>query len=100
MVAIDTGVGSFTDIFHILSVALGNESDQITVRNWQSKDVSELPLAHTRELQNVVFSMPIPTTSEAARMEIKPSVPWAEEQFKERVSGEPLNPGESYRLWP
>jgi hypothetical protein len=32
--------------------------------------------------------------------EIKPHLPWAELQFQERVSGKPLNPGESYKEWP
>lgn len=29
-----------------------------------------------------------------------PDLPWAEDHFIERVSGEPTNPGETYRYWP
>lgn len=30
----------------------------------------------------------------------KPNQPWADAHFDERVGGIPLNPGESYKLWP
>jgi hypothetical protein len=32
--------------------------------------------------------------------ELKPNLPWAQEHFKERVDGIPLNPGNSYKIWP
>lgn len=31
---------------------------------------------------------------------MSPDLPWAEEHFEERVSGEPTNPGRTYRDWP
>jgi thymidylate synthase len=35
------------------------------------------------------------------RQEIKPSLPWADRHFEEeRVSGHPLNPGETWKIWP
>lgn len=30
----------------------------------------------------------------------KPNLPWAEDHFQERVSGQPLNPGVQYQHWP
>lgn len=34
------------------------------------------------------------------RADIEPNLPWADDHFAERVSGEPLNPGEQWRNWP
>jgi hypothetical protein len=31
---------------------------------------------------------------------IKPNQPWSDIHFEERVGGKPLNPGESYKMWP
>lgn len=31
---------------------------------------------------------------------IRPNLPWANDHFEERVSGKPLNPGETFRSWP
>jgi len=35
------------------------------------------------------------------REEIKPNLPWADRHFlEERVSGDPINPGKTWRIWP
>jgi Thymidylate synthase len=54
----------------------------------------------TRELANVVFQMQIPSTLETLTKEVRPNLPWAETHFRERVSGEPLNPPPSHVDWP
>lgn len=53
------------------------------------------------ELHQVSFSVfPIPSSNAQLANDINPNLPWADEHFKERVGGVPLNPGESYKLWP
>lgn len=52
------------------------------------------------EALNWSFSCPIPFTVEEMVRQIKPNTEWADAQFKERVGRRPLNPGESYKLWP
>lgn len=42
----------------------------------------------------------MPETKLELQNELKPNLPWAEAHFKERVSGLPLNPGETYKDWP
>lgn len=54
----------------------------------------------TIELQDVSFELPIPTTQEALAEAVQPNLPWAEDHFQERVSGEPLNPPPSSDWWP
>lgn len=29
-----------------------------------------------------------------------PDIPWAESHFQERIGGQPINPGETYKIWP
>lgn len=52
------------------------------------------------EALNWSFSCPIPFTKEEMIRQISPNVEWADAQFKERVGGVPLNPGESFKIWP
>lgn len=52
------------------------------------------------EALNVSFSAPIPQTKEELADEVLPNMPWAENHFKERIGGEPLNPGNQYKNWP
>ena len=42
----------------------------------------------------------MPKSLEEAEEYIKPSKPWAELQFRERVCGFPYNPGFTYHKWP
>ena len=34
------------------------------------------------------------------RRDVLPNLPWADDHFLERVGGEPLNPGEQWKVWP
>lgn len=52
------------------------------------------------EALNWSFSCPIPFTKEEMVRQIQPNLEWCEAQFEERVSGEPMNPGESFKIWP
>jgi thymidylate synthase len=67
---------------------------------WQSQDTSARPEMHTRELWNVMMSYDMPTTTQALVKHVKPNLPWADDHFAERVSGQPLNPPPSASWWP
>lgn len=67
---------------------------------WQSQDVATRPEMRTRELWNVHIEYDMPATHQALVEHVKPNLPWAEDHFKERVSGEPLNPPPSNEWWP
>jgi hypothetical protein len=62
------------------------------------------PLQRTRELTHLTLQMPVPLLSggepEALQKMVKPNLPWAEDQFWERVGGVPLNPPPSHEWWP
>lgn len=68
---------------------------------WQSRDVKGKPEMVMREILNFSFQVALKGESLVAlRGDIKPNVPWADNHFRERVGGEPLNPGEQWKHWP
>lgn len=74
-------------------------ADPVYVGEWQSqRDVTGANT--TYEILNASFQMPMPDfPSEAARV-TGANLPWAEDHFRERVSGKPLNPPPSNAWWP
>lgn len=75
-----------------------HEAPPVSTGHWQS--LKDVPHVHTRELFRVSLEMIIPPTMEEAQEWIEPNLPWAEDHFRERVGGEPLNPGREYVNWP
>jgi hypothetical protein len=70
------------------------------VGDWQALDVSDKPQGRTIELRNAIFEYHIPKTKRELEFDIRPNMPFAEAQFQDRVSGQPLNPPPSFDLWP
>lgn len=69
--------------------------------NWQSMDVSKMAAAEMREILFHNLQVPMPGTIQEFRDDIKPNLPWADDHFElERVSREPINPGETWKQWP
>jgi hypothetical protein len=92
----------FPGCFRYLSYLLAEAGKNVDVGEWQSLKGEEAgPRAKTIEILNCSFSYHIPSqTVENLQKEVEPNLPWAEDHFQERVSGEPLNPGEEYKNWP
>lgn len=80
--------------------ALLDMGNRVEVPTWQALDVKGKPQGATIELMNTTLCLPIPDTVEELQNLCTPNLPWAEKQFLERVSGEPLNPGDTYYEWP
>jgi hypothetical protein len=72
----------------------------ISTGQWQSQDISDIPIMQTPELQNVSFSMALPQGPRQLAEMTGAHLPWAEDHFQERVGGEPLNPSPSEEWWP
>src|SRR5208337_385138 len=79
---------------HLLEVG-----KSVEVPTWQALDVRDKPQGNTFEVCDVTFYGNIPDAVGALQYECTPHLPWAENQFKERVAG-PANPGETYKEWP
>jgi len=97
-----TFYASFTRAMAGLTIAMKNESTTFKPANWQSIDVSAKPEAEMRELIHVDFRVLLPKTDlEHYRQDIQPNLPWADHHFlQERVSGQPINPGWTWKTWP
>lgn len=68
---------------------------------WQSTDVSNKPEMVMRETLNFSFQVAVMGESlQALRADVKPNLPWADDHFEERSSGQPLNPGAQWAKWP
>ena len=73
---------------------------QVNAARWQGQDVTERPQGAVRELLNTLIEYRIPDSIEELQKQIHPNLPWAEDHFQERVSGEPLNTPPSSEWWP
>lgn len=88
--------------FPALAAEMGSDllvAPQVAVPTWHAKDVSDSPMHVSYELENVVMQTGIPGSLELMQKQINPQLPWAEDHFRERVSGKPLNPPPSAEQW-
>ena len=77
------------------------KSQEVPQAVWQSKDVSSTPgMTFSRELRHVTFKLSMTDDERSLQLDVQPNLPWAEDHFLERVSGEPLNPPPSEAWWP
>lgn len=90
----------FSTVRRNLRAVLLTNAPEVDVGEWHAMDVKGKPELVSRELRAVTFHTPIPPSVIQTQAAIEPNLPWAEDQFQERVSGEPLNPGETYKYWP
>jgi hypothetical protein len=69
---------------------------------WQGTDVSKQPAAEMYERLNISFGCPVVDYDlPMLREHLQPNLPWADHHFdQERVGGQPLNPGETWKTWP
>jgi hypothetical protein len=63
---------------------------------WQSIESPD----STWELINHSFCLQPPQTQLQLAQECRPNLPWAESQFQERIAGNPVNPGDTFKDWP
>lgn len=92
-----TSPNQFEDYFLELRNTLA-ASPSVNVGEWQSQHDQEKFLM--RELLHVAFEMPMPADQETLGYQTGARLPWAEDHFKERVGGFPLNPAPSEKWWP
>lgn len=94
----------FSVTFQILTDKM-RDAPQVRTERWQGVAANN----DTRELRNVNFEVDLsqyelwPLTVHGLNLlshGISPNRDWADAHFMERVGGEPLNPGQTWRQWP
>src|SRR5687768_4814002 len=86
--SIDYLYGSLCSILH--------REPAFDVGQWQSQEVSQ----KFKEVFNVIFEYDIPDSMLKLQYQTSCNLPWAEDHFRERISGNPLNPPPSAKYWP
>lgn len=89
---------SIDDLYHELAMDL-KETVLMQRGEWQANSLED-PQFATHDLSNVVINYFPSASIKRIQKDLKPDLPWAEEHFKERVSGIPHNPPPSFRIWP
>lgn len=79
---------------------LSYHAEEVNVGEWQSKRVQDPNLGTMHELRDTSFSWHVPGAVVDLQERVDPNLPWAEDHFQERVSGQPLNPPPSEVNWP
>lgn len=75
-------------------------AEPVDVGQWQSIDVQGDPSKVTWEIREASLVIQMIDTIDGAQREYSPNLPWAEDHFLERVSGQPHNPPPSQAWWP
>lgn len=87
---------NFIEAIESVRTQLLNRGKVVNTEKWQGIKAPQ-PMFEAFEIS---FSSFMGTNLDILRDEVKPQLPWADVHFEERVSGLPLNPGESYKIWP
>lgn len=85
-----------------LKTSMIEQSFEVHTEKWQGMDISKRPEATMRELLFQSFQVLMRGDEpEHYVRDIEPNLPWADQHFEEeRVSGHPINPGETWKVWP
>lgn len=98
-----SGGDGFDGMMRSICHQLNPELDYATrpkAQSWQSVSIDTKPEMQPIELSMVVLDLLMDRTPGDWAVTVLPNLPWAEEHFQERVSGEPLNPPPSHVRWP
>jgi hypothetical protein len=82
---------------------LAFQSHTVEPGRWQGVDMSRKPEAAMKEVLNHSFQVSMGWREGLSSWaeDIGPNLPWADRHFEEeRVSGHPINPGETWKIWP
>lgn len=102
---------NFQQLFGSLEHTFRKYASRVETESWQGKSTEGKPDMITHELLNVTAAVSLfdyyanqptvldPFNLQHWRDDIRPTLPWADDHFLERVGGQPLNPGETYKYW-
>lgn len=91
---------TFTDLPKMIIRDFLEKAEEVDVGEWQSRNVKGDRSKVTWELREASLHFGLIDSIVGAAQAIQPNLPWAEDHFRERVGGEPLNPPPSQAWWP
>jgi thymidylate synthase len=86
---------NFTEALNEIKRDLAEMGIKVHPQTMQNKDVANNPDFETLELQNYVY-----TVMDTDVANLKPTQPWAAQEFMERISGNMVNPGTAWMQRP
>lgn len=92
--------GRFNDVIDWTKKKMYDYCYEVHTEKWQGKEIKEDDRFRMIEILNHSFSCAIDPDIDVLKEQIKPSLPWADDHFQERVGGLPLNPPPSHNWWP
>lgn len=97
-----TTYASFTDAQRRIEAEFKNGAHEVKTEKWQGVSTANKPEMAMRELLFKSFSIPMRGIEnlEYWQKDIQPNLPFADAHFEERISGNPSNPGEAWKIWP
>jgi thymidylate synthase len=75
---------------------LNTTGETVKSKKWQAIDSPDALL----EVTDIFLKMDMPEDIKTLASDTQADLPWAENHFQERVSGNPANPGFEYQNWP
>lgn len=93
---------NFRHVHPYVKEALRTRSKIVDSGTWQSVPTVGRPEMMTHEVEDVIIEFPLYSEElEYHRVQIGGNFPWVDNHFeRDRVSGEPLNPGHTWSQWP
>lgn len=75
---------------------------EVKTEKWQGMETKDRPDLISYELMNYTFTQQLMGIEDIYhwQVDIEPNLPWADDHFKERVCGYPINPGVEWQNWP
>lgn len=92
--------GRFNDVIKWTAQQMYYYSYEVHTEKWQGKKIKHDPKYTMIETLNLSFSCQMSPDIKEIGKQINPNFAWADEHFKERVCGLPLNPPPSHERWP
>lgn len=76
------------------------DTEPVHTGEWQAMNTKGSKAHATWEVLDATLLLSIPMTRADLILTTDPDLPWAEEHFLERISGQPYNPAPSHERWP
>ena len=92
--------GNFRDAIDWSKQQMNDYCYDVHTEKWQGKDIKNDDKFAMIEILNHSFTCTMSEDLEVLVDQISPNLPWADDHFKERISGTPLNPPPSHEWWP